>query len=182
MSIDPIILLTLRASVTLLFASAIAHKLWNAAEFQQTLRGYLQGFSANERGLQKPLFLMIVVLEFIVLGLCLFPSTHIAAGLLASGVLLVYAAVMAVNLLRRNVLIDCGCSWGKSRHMLHPALLVRNVMLALAALAITLPVNDRELFTLDVISVVFATVTAAVLYTAGNKILSLGFTERMKIA
>jgi hypothetical protein len=66
--------------------------------------------------------------------------------------------------------------------MLHPALLVRNVMLALAALAITLPVNDRELFTLDVISVVFATVTAAVLYTAGNKILSLGFTERMKIA
>ena len=178
MFLDPVILFTLRIAVMLLFAAAVAHKLWSAADFERTLAGYLQGFRASGRGFEKPILVIVVALEFLVIGLCLLPSTYVAAGFLASGILLVYAFAMAVNLVQKNALLDCGCTWGKSRQMLRPALVVRNIMLAVLALAIALPVNNRELTVVDILSVVVATLTAIVLYTAGNQILSLGFTDR----
>lgn len=178
MFLDPTISLALRAAIALLFAAAVSHKLWNAAQFKSTLMHYLQGFGADARGIETPLFMIIVALEFVIAAACMLPSTQAVAGLLAGGTLLLYALAMAVNLLRGNALLDCGCTWGSARQSVRPALIVRNGLLSLMAFALALPVGNRELAAVDVVSVTAATLTAMLLYGAGNRLLTVDFAKR----
>ena len=173
MFLDPTIALTLRAAIALLFAAAVTHKLWDAAHFRSTLAHYMQGFGTDAHGVETPLFMIIVALEFVVAGACMLPSTQAVAGLLAGGTLLLYALAMAVNLLRGNALLDCGCTWGSERQRARPALIVRNGLLSMMAFALAVPVGNRELAAVDIVSVIVATLTTILLYRAGNRLLTV---------
>lgn len=173
MSLDPNIALTLRAAIALLFAAALAHKLRHAGEFERTLGRYLQGIGLAGLPLGKPLLVAVIVLEAFVVVACLTPSMGAIGGIAASSTLLLYAAAMGLNLLRGNTRMDCGCGWGPSRATIRPALVLRNVLLAIVALAIVLPGTDRALSVLDIASVVIATLTVALLYAAGERLLAI---------
>ena len=102
MLLDPTISLTLRAVFALIFAAALTHKLSNAAQFRQTLVSYLRGFGIDAHGAEKPLRAMLIVLEIGVVAACALPAAQSAAGLLAGGLLLLYAFAMTVNLIRET--------------------------------------------------------------------------------
>lgn len=106
-------------------------------------RALVAGVIANYRLLPAPLVDPVAgVLPWIECGL--------GFGLIASGIsgfaplrwlalpaaalLLLFAAAMAINIARGRRHIDCGCGHGALRQQLAPALVVRNVLLALAVM------------------------------------------------
>jgi hypothetical protein len=173
MHLDPTITLTLRAAFALLFAAALAHKLLNAAQFRQTLVSYLRGLGIDAHGKEKPFLATLIVLEIGVVAACALPAPQATAGLFAGGMLLLYAFAMAVNLIRGDVLLDCGCTWGSTRQSLRPALVIRNALLAVIAFALTAPVESRDLAVIDTVSILVATLTVILLYGAANRLLTL---------
>jgi hypothetical protein len=156
-----------------MFAGALTHKLSDAAQFRQTLVSYLRGFGIDAHGAEKPLRAMLIVLEIGVVAACALPAAQSAAGLLAGGLLLLYAFAMTVNLIRGNVLLDCGCTWGPSRQSVRPALIIRNALLSVIAFALTAPVGSRDLAAIDKASILIATLTSVLLYGAANRLLAL---------
>lgn len=174
MSLDANIAFTLRAAIALLFAAALAHKLRSPAEFEATLTAYLRGSPLAGRGLERPLFVALVALEVLIVAACATPSAYVIAAGAAASTLLLYAAAMSVNLWRGNAAIGCGCSFGGASTTLRPALVLRNLLLALAAAAIALPVRERELAVLDLVSIALATLTAALLYASAERLLAGG--------
>lgn len=173
MLLDPTIALTLRAAFALIFAAASTHKLLNAAQFRQTLVSYLRGFGIEAHGKVNPFLATLIVLEIGVVAACALPAAQAAAGLLAGGMLLLYASAMAVNLIRGNVLLDCGCTWGATRQGVRPALVIRNALLSVIAFALTAPVGSRDLAAIDTASILVATLTVILLYGAANRLLTL---------
>ncbi len=164
---------TLRTAMALLFAAAVAHKLRNIASFRRTVGQYMRGLGVPAPGIERSLSLAVVLLELSVVAACLLPRDALISAVLASGTLLLYALAMAINLLRHNELPDCGCNWGEQPQPVGLALVIRNCILALMAMAIALPVAHRELFIMDIACVALATIAAALLYAAANRALVL---------
>jgi hypothetical protein len=171
MQLDITLADTLRTAMALLFGTGATHKLWSITEFQRTVGQYMRGLGAPLPGIERPLSLAVVLLELIVVATCLLPGKGLLAAVLASGTLLLYALAMAMNLLRGNRLLDCGCNWGKQPQPVVPALVIRNGVLALMAIAVALPVTHRELSMMDIASIIFATIAAVLLYAAANHVL-----------
>jgi len=83
--------------------------------------------------------------------------------------MLVYAAAMALNLLRGRSQIDCGC--GADVHLLSWALVTRNGVLALAALIVSGPSVARELQWLDAVTLVGAALSLYAAYLLFDELL-----------
>jgi hypothetical protein len=173
MEVDIAIASTVRAATALLFAAGLTHKLWSLGDFQRTLGQYLRGFGVDQPRLLPGVAALIVALEASVLAVCLWPGLGVHAGILASATLLAYSGAMAVNIVRGNLLLDCGCTWGIVRQPVSAALVVRNVLLAVIVLTMALPTSDRPLITIDIVAIVLATLTVALLYGAVNHMLGL---------
>jgi hypothetical protein len=59
-------------------------------------------------------------------------------AILAAALLLIFAAAIAINLLRGRTTIDCGCSLARGGQPIQPALIVRNLAIAAALLGAAL--------------------------------------------
>jgi hypothetical protein len=97
------------------------------------------------------------------------PVTRDPALLGFTGLILLYAAAMAVNLLRGRRQIDCGC--GGEVHPLSWMLVLRNGVLAAAGLAVAGPTIERELEWLDGISLVVGVLAFYALYLLFDELL-----------
>ena len=111
MPLDPTLALAAALLLAAIFGSAGPAKLM--------ARDAFAGVVANYRLLPDPLVtpvaLVLPCLEIVVaLGLLL-PATRPLAALMAAFLLLLFAAAMAVNLLRGHSDIDCGCAIGRLR-------------------------------------------------------------------
>jgi len=159
---DPVVALALRASLTLLLAGAALAKLRDLRGFAAAVAGYrlLPGALAG------PAAAGFVAVELaLAAGLWLEPR---AAALGAAALLTLYGVAIAVNLARGRRDIDCGCGGPLGRQTLSEALVLRNLGLAGAALAGSLPVAPRELAWLDVLTLSAAVGAVAALYAAAN--------------
>lgn len=91
--------------VALLFLRAAMHKLADRYRFQGILEDY--GIMSEKMvGRAAP---VIPVLELATVVLLLLPATRMLGAALAATLLGVYAAAIAVNLIRGHYLMDCGC-------------------------------------------------------------------------
>lgn len=109
------------------------------------------------------------------LGVCLLIPVLRSLALAGSAALLaLYAAAIAVNLLRGRRFIDCGCMGPVGQQSLSGFLVVRNLLLAVLALAAMLPAQGRPLVWLDAIAVTAAVCAAALLYAAINRLIANG--------
>lgn len=163
---DPVIALGLRTGLALLLGSAALAKLRDPGGFAAAVAGYrllpgalagpaAAGFVAAEIALAAGLWLART------------PAAFGAAALLA-----LYAGAIGVNLARGRRDIDCGCGGPFGRQTLSPALVLRNLGMAGAALACALPVAPRALAWLDALTLVAALAAGAALYTAVNLLLA----------
>jgi hypothetical protein len=166
---DPVFDSTLRAALALLFLVAAAHKLRDLGRFRATLADYrvLPG------GLVAPAAALVVAAELGVATALAVPAGRALGFAGAAGLLAVYAAAIAVNLVRGRRHIDCGCTGPAARRRISGWLVARNAVLALVALAGLLPVVPRPLVWVDALTVAAATATLAALYAAADRLLAL---------
>lgn len=135
----PTLYIMIQAFMTLLFATALLHKLADVRQFVGVLRDY----RLVPQAIVKPAAYMVLLAEGgVVLLLIMRP---IEGGMLATSLLAAYALGMGVNILRGRTYIDCGCHWQLQRqiqkqmqkrgaHTLSLNLILRNIGLAVLAL------------------------------------------------
>ncbi|MEX6724033.1 MauE/DoxX family redox-associated membrane protein [Parapedomonas caeni] len=158
--VDPALDLALKLFLAGLFLAAGAAKLARPARFRQALADY--------RLLPSPLLwpaaLGLGLVEVAAAG-ALFASPVVAGvGALAlAGLCLLYAAGIGVNLARGRTRIDCGCL-GSAGEGIGVSLVVRNLLLALVALALLAGPGDRPLVWLDGLTILGVIVAAAFVY------------------
>ena len=168
MSLDPALVLLIRAIMALLFLWAALHKL-DITRFQAVLAAYrvipLPLVAATSR---------LVILVEVLLGIGWAMGIMLQAVAVASAVLLgTYAGAMAVNLVRGRDYIDCGCGFGtdqQAEQKISWALVARNTVLLIVAGLATLPVAARDTGLLDGFAVVTGTLALTLLYAAYNQL------------
>jgi hypothetical protein len=164
---DPVVDLTLRASLGLLFVVTATHKLRDRRRFAATVAEY--------RVLPPPLAAaaaaLVVAAELaVVAALAAEPRCGLAG---AAGLLGLYAGAIAINLARGRRHIDCGCTRPAARQPISGWLVARNLVLACAALAGLAPVATRSLLWVDAVTAAAATAALAACWTATDRLLAL---------
>ncbi len=163
---DPVLAIVLRSALALLFASALAHKLRDLPRFVAIVEDYEIG----PRALARPLALGVALGEA---GAAIAFALGLAfAPLLGLALIGTYSAAIGVNLARGRRDIDCGCG-GPEGHRLGPELLVRNGLLALAAVLALVPTTDRALGALDATTIALALIFVALAWSAAGRLASL---------
>ena len=164
MNVDPVIATIIRFALGWLFLASASHKLRDMTEFRSVLATYrvlpdaVVAFAA---------WLVVVVELAIGVGmLWQFPVAYLGGAAL----LLAYAGVMTINLARGRRFIDCGC--GGATQPLSVGLVVRNVVLAIAALTVLLPAPVRPLGWLDAVCMIAGVLVLGALYAATNQLLA----------
>jgi hypothetical protein len=109
--------------VCLTLARALLHKLMARDEFAATLAEY----HILPARWSAAATVLIALLEGIAILAVILPDRRQQGAVLAAGLFMVYAAAMAVNLLRGRDHIDCGC--GGARQPLSWFLVGRNLVL-----------------------------------------------------
>ncbi|HEV7735399.1 MAG TPA: MauE/DoxX family redox-associated membrane protein [Candidatus Binatia bacterium] len=161
---DPTLHLTLRIALALLLAAAAAHKLRDRAAFQATLAAY--------QLIPASLAPVVIGIELgVAVALCV-PTFGNTGVLAAAALLLLYAIAIGVNLVRGRD-IDCGCAGPAARRPIGGGLVVRNVVLAVAALLGLAPLQPRPLVWMDAVTVVAAVLALSALYGAADHLLAL---------
>jgi hypothetical protein len=166
--IDPVWSLAPRAGLALLLASAAVAKLRDLGGFSAALAGY----RLLPVALVRPVSVGFVTAELaLALGLWQ-PELRVICALGIASLLSLYGLAIAINLARGRRDIDCGCGGPLGRQTLSEALLLRNALLAGAALAAALPVAPRALGWLDLWTLIGSVAAAAALYGAANALLA----------
>jgi len=151
---DPLIHYGLRAFLALVVGASLLHHVRDLSRFRNAVAGYDL--------LPAPLVPVAVVLMLIVfaamvpllLGAGWIAGTAAMAGYAAFAFFAGFGLMIAFNLWRGHVEMDCGCSWMASERI-SPFLVVRNAVLAAAALAIVVEPSGRALIWVDHINILF---------------------------
>jgi uncharacterized membrane protein YphA (DoxX/SURF4 family) len=159
--IDPVVSVSLRGLLALLFVVAGWHKLSDTERFAAMLRAY----RLMPDSLARPLALGLPLAEIVVGALLVLPWT--TAGAIGGGALLaLYSLAISVNLMRGRRAIDCGCFGSASNVPLSGALLLRNAILIIAMGAAACPLSARRLVWLDAFTVGMVMLAVATLWVA----------------
>jgi len=170
--LDPLIVKAISVGLGLMFLLAGYHKLADAAAFRITVLEY----QVLPGSLVSPATRLIPLVELLLGGAWLFGWYGGAITATASaGLLGLYAAAIALNIMRGRVHFDCGCGFGgKSdrEQYLSGGLIARNLVLIAAALITLLPVATRNLGIGDYLTLVAALLALTLLFGAANQLLA----------
>lgn len=161
---DPVIQTSVAYALAVLWLFGAVHKVMGFREFCVTVREY----RVLPRSLAAPSAAIVTGLEIGLATALLTPMGRLAALGGSAGLLTLYAAAIAVNLLRGRRHIDCGCLGPGDRQPLSEWLVGRNLVLAAAALAGLLPVESRALVWVDTISIGATVCVLVVFYAMAN--------------
>jgi len=163
---DPLVVLIVALALALLFVAGAAEKVLRFGAFREIVDHYqLMPTPA------APFAAGILVIAEAAAALAALWAAFAAPALtltLPAGLLLLYAAAMAINLMRGRSHIDCGCvGFGAARPSISWALVLRNIALGAVALGVALaPVSGRPLGAADLISGIGALLALPLLYIA----------------
>jgi hypothetical protein len=163
---DPVVDVTLRGALALLLLGAAVHKLHDLHAFRRVLHAY----GLVPEPLLPATATAVALVESCVAALLCTPALRTTGLAAAAGLLVVYAAAIALALARGRRHIDCGCS--RTPQELSAWLVGRNVALALLALAALLPVRPRALVWVDALTIAAAVTALALLYAAADRLLA----------
>jgi hypothetical protein len=163
--VDPVAVGAVVGALALILFAAAWHKLSEPEVFA----GALQAYELLPTGAVVAAARVLPWVEIGVGVALLVPAMRDPALLGFTGLILLYAAAMAVNLWRGRREIDCGC--GGEVHPLSWMLVVRNAVLAGAALAVAGPAVEREFEWLDGVSLVVGVLAFYALYLLFDELL-----------
>ena len=168
--IDPVVDLTVRLALALLFGAAAWHKLSDSARFEAALRSY----RALPAWAERPAAWLIPGAEALIAASLLSSTTRTAAALAGACLLCAYSAAIGVNIARGRRDIDCGCFVSSANVPLSWALLVRNAVLLGATALAALPASLRPLSWLDSFTIAAALLGLSLLWMATQRLTQTG--------
>lgn len=151
--------------VALVLFGAAWHKLSEPNAFLSALAAY----RIVPPAVLDPIAKAVPWMEIAIAAGLLVPVTRVGALFAAGMLFLAYGGAIAINLLRGRSYIDCGC--GGAAHPLSWGLVVRNAVLAAAALAVTTPTSDRAFDWLDAVTLVAGVLAFYVAYLMADELL-----------
>jgi hypothetical protein len=170
--VDPVLSSVARLALALVFANAALHKLRDFGGFTTALRAH--------RLLPAPMVggsaVALIGLELGLVIMLLLPGHAASAGWGAAALLMLYSGAIGINLARGRRDIDCGCTLRPQPISIWQ--LVRNAALIGAAGVVAAPMADRSLVWVDLISLVGALATLALLWLAIDTLGGLRTTAR----
>jgi uncharacterized membrane protein YphA (DoxX/SURF4 family) len=170
MTLDPVLSWSLRLALALLFSAAAWHKLADPRRFAATMRAY----DLVPEAWALPLGWLFVLVEGTVAVGLVSPPAYQTAAVAAATVLSIYTAAISLNLARGRREIDCGCFASTAKVPLGPGLVLRNLALIAAAVALLLPVRVRAWAWVDGVTVMSAVLAASLLWAAGQRLAQTG--------
>lgn len=158
---DPLVTIFLRSFLALLFAGAAYSKLRHQEEFF----GVVRNFRLMPEWLASPFAAVLPWVELAVaIGLLFDPAVPYAAAA-ASGLLLLFALAIAINVARGRKAIDCGCFRTGYKQPLSWLLVGRNAVLAAGGLMlVAVTEGSRSVTLVDVTTGAMAAGVALMLY------------------
>lgn len=169
--LDPLVLKLVSIGFGLLLLLAAVHKLTEFRKFRTNFAAY----EILPDALVAPVSVLVPAIEGLLGTAWLLGIRPGFVAVASAALLAVYAAAIAINLLRGRVYIDCGCSMGSSAgrdQQLSWGLVARNLILVIAALAATLPATERIMGFVDYVTLVAALAAIVLLYGAANQLLN----------
>lgn len=175
LALDPILDWTIRGALAAILVLAAQHKLRDRGTFEGQLGAYeLLPESLVHAGSRAAPLIELAAALFL-----LARSEH--AAFAGTALFLLYGIAIAVNLARGRREIDCGCGGPDGVQALHWALVARNLVLALGAAAIALPVAGRATGAFDYAIAALAALTIFALYLGFNHLIAqLPASRRLK--
>lgn len=161
-TLDPALLLALRAAAALLFGAAAVHKLRSATDFRAALADY----ALLPAAAIAPVAGGLIAAEGAIAIGCLLPGSATTACLAGALLITAYGVAIAINLARGRRSIDCGCGGPGGARPLRADLPLRNAAVAGLLCIASLAPSARPLVWLDAATVAGATATLALLYAA----------------
>jgi hypothetical protein len=149
---DPVAVGAVVGALALVLFAAAWHKLGEPDVFEGALQAY-----------------QLLPAGAVTVSALLVPATRAPALWAFAALVLVYAGAMAVNLWRGRRQIDCGC--GGEVHPLSWGLVLRNAVLAGAALLVAGPTVAREFEWLDGVSLVVGVLAFYAMYLLFDELL-----------
>ncbi|MBM3394100.1 MAG: methylamine utilization protein MauE [Betaproteobacteria bacterium] len=162
---DPVAAGIIVGAMVLILLGAAWHKFSEPNAFLAALAGYRIAPDASLSMLSR----IIPGIEIALAGALLLPVTRMWALRGAAILMAAYAIAIAVNLLRGRSYIDCGC--GGTAHPLSWGLVLRNIVLAAAALAVSGPTIDRGFDWLDGVALVMGVLAFYVTYLMADELM-----------
>lgn len=167
--IDPALTGTACATLALIFLASA----WGKARHPRWFAGALREYRIVPGAALWPVALAVPALEAVAaLGLLAAPVRPYAAGL-ALALLAVFSGALGLNLARGRRDIDCGC-WGPAARpgALSGWLLARNAALAVAAAALLVPPEGRDLVWIDFLTIGLGTVALLCVFGAIDRLIA----------
>lgn len=170
LSSDPMIDLSLRFLLALVFAGAAVSKLQNRDEFH----GVVRNFRLLPRAVDGAFAFVLPWVE-LAIAVALVTGVGLVITSVAAAVLLVmFAVAVAINIVRGRTEIDCGCFRHGLRQRLSWALVARNGVLALAALWIsTQPIWSRGFGAYDIVIGALVASSVLVIYMCATELAAI---------
>ena len=170
MPIDPAIATVATLLLATVFAIGAVAKLRAPASFA----GVVANYRLLPDPLVRPFALTLPVIELVGAAGLLWAPTRAWAATLVAGLLLAFAAAMAVNLARGRYDIDCGCAIALLRGRISWPMVARNLVLAAAAFVLALGTPAaRGLGPLDFVTVAAALASVLLLCGAVGRLFGL---------
>lgn len=165
---DPLVILSARIAIALLFLVAVVSKLRHYSVFRATILDY----QLAPKPLVGIVAISVITLEAsVVLGSLSLSYSSIAMQI-AMYLVLFYGVAIAINLIRGRRDIDCGCTGPAVRQSLSGWLVLRNAGLAGVAWLGSLVAVNRSLSVLDYGLVVLVVVAGATVYAVINQLMA----------
>ncbi len=158
--------------ISLLLALLLGHAAYTKARARAEFGAVLEAYELTPRSLTGALSVAIPAVEGLIAALVLCPPLRAYGGLAAAAVLSGYALAMGINLRRGRRDLDCGCTGPGERRPIAAWMVWRNVLLALVAASLALPVVARPLGAADALTVLAGGVGFTLLYLALDRLYS----------
>src|SRR5579883_3488706 len=165
--IDPVVGYVIVLGIALLFATAAIHKLRDPHRFREVL----SADAVLPAVLVPAVARLLPILELLAALLLVSGAGHAAAAALpAMALLVLYAAVLAVNLVRGRRDLDCGCGPARAHRPIAAWMVWRNGLLAALLGASVLMRSARPLGIADFLILACAVAVMSVLYAAFDRL------------
>ena len=167
-AMDPVLSWTFSADAAAIFALSATLKLRDLDLFEAAVRDYwiLPSWAV------KPFSRCAPVMELAAAAGIAFPWSRGWAGAVLVGLLCVFSAAIAINLLRGRRELECGCCGAAMRQHLSGLLLWRNGGLALLVGLAMGPVNARPVGALDLFIIMAGGASLMLLYASANYLIA----------
>ncbi len=162
---DPVTVGTIIGALALVMFAAAWHKFSGPDAFAAALAAYRLLPQQTVNVVARTLAFLEVLI-----GACiLFPATRTPALIVLATLVLLYATAIGCNLVRGRHDIDCGC--GGENHPLSWGLVLRNLVLAAAALIASRPAVERSMDWTDALTLVLGVLAFYALYVMADQLL-----------